>query len=84
MGDKGVKTLGVGLGGGSGDRRVETNDGNNEVVFGHEVVFDDKSGESLAEEHLVLELIEERLVVEEGVAEDTVDPAAHGSQLSHR
>ena len=67
---------------GSGDvSRVQH--GNNQVVFGHQVVFGDKDGEPPAEVSLFLESVEYFSVVVVGVRENPVNAAADAAQLGH-
>jgi len=59
-------------------------DGDNEVVLDHQPVFGDEDCEAPAEGSAGLKLVEDRLVVEEGVGEDSVDAATDRAQLGHR
>ena len=58
-------------------------DGNDEIVFGHEVILRDEGGEPTAKTSFILVLVEERPVVVVSVTEDAINASTHGAQFGH-
>lgn len=59
-------------------------DGNDEIVFGHEVVLRDKCGKPTTETSFVFVLIEQRPMMIIGVAEDAIDAPTNGAEFGNR